>query len=95
MSHTAKQIDADLKNKTIKEKILKHLPTLRNCDNWQLVHEIGAINHKMKYGTFKGGLVKYKDVYYYLDQSTMNSLTAYRKWDFPTELKVDTTVPND
>lgn len=74
----------------IRELYLYKLPVMKTCDNWGAVKEVGLINFRGKHANYHGGLVKYMDKVYFVSQSRLDAVGAYRKWKFPKDLKVIT-----
>ncbi len=72
----------------IRELHLRHIPVLKNCENWYEVKEIGFIDHHTKYAHYKGLIVKYGHRFYYLTEESMQALAPYRSWNTKTNLNV-------
>lgn len=77
-----------VKEGSIKELYLRRVPTLKTCDDWNKVKEIGLIDHKTKYAHYKGGLVKYGEGLFYVSEERLQALAPFRKWEFKTKIKV-------
>ena len=71
-----------LETNSIRELYLYKLPVLKGVDNWNLVREIGSIKFKGKHANYFGALVKYRDTVYFISNSLIDALIAYRKWEF-------------
>jgi hypothetical protein len=77
-----------VKEGTIRELHLRHVPTLKSAENWNDVKEIGMIDHRTKYAHYKGIIVKYGDRIFYVSEQRMQALAPYRTWDTRRKLKV-------
>ncbi len=73
---------------TIRELHLRHIPTLKTCENWNDVEEIGLVDHKTKYAHYKGILVKYGERIFYVPEKRMQALAPYRPWKTKKVIKV-------
>ncbi|APH41302.1 Uncharacterized protein A9P81_1502 [Leptospira interrogans serovar Copenhageni/Icterohaemorrhagiae] len=78
-----------VKDNKIKELHLRKVPTLKTCDDWSKVREIGLIDHKSKYAHYKGGLVKYGDALFLVTDERLQAIAPYRKWEFKSKIKVE------
>ncbi|MCB1325717.1 MAG: hypothetical protein H7A21_13670 [Spirochaetales bacterium] len=72
----------------IRELHLRHVPTLKTCENWNDVKEIGLINHRTKYAHYHGIIVKYGERIFYVPEERMQALAPYRQWKTKKSLKV-------
>ncbi|MCS7206074.1 MAG: hypothetical protein NZ853_10295 [Leptospiraceae bacterium] len=77
-----------VKDGTIRELHLRHIPTLKNCENWNDVEEIGLVDHRTKYAHYKGILVKYGERIYFVPEKRMQALAPYRPWKTKKVIKV-------
>ncbi|MCB1141772.1 MAG: hypothetical protein H7A24_12635 [Leptospiraceae bacterium] len=77
-----------VKGNTIKELHLKKVPSLKTCDDWKKVSEIGLIDHQTKYAHYKGGLVKYGERLYFVAQQRLDAIAPFRPWNFKAKIKV-------
>lgn len=77
-----------VKDGTIRELYLRHVPTLKTCENWNAVEEIGLVDHHTKYAHYKGILVKYGDRLFYVPEKRMEALAPYRTWKTKKSIKV-------
>lgn len=77
-----------VKEGTIRELHLRHVPVLKTCENWNDVVEIGLIDHRTKYAHYKGILVKYGERLFYVPEARMQALAPYRPWKTKVRLKV-------
>ena len=73
---------------SIKELHLRKVPTLKTCDDWNKVTELGMVDHKTKYAYYKGGLVKYGDRLFFVSEERLEAVSNFRKWNFKTKIKV-------
>ena len=73
---------------TIKESYLKRIPSLKTCDNWKKVEEVGLIDHKTRLVYYKGGIVKLGNNFYYVTSERIQATGYYRTWNFTKKLKV-------
>ncbi|MEQ9362623.1 MAG: hypothetical protein RIF32_00185 [Leptospirales bacterium] len=77
-----------VKEGTIRELHLRHVPVLKTAENWNDVKEIGAIDHRTKYAHYKGILVKYGERLFYVSEERMQALSPYRQWKVKGKIKV-------
>lgn len=77
-----------VKDGTIKELHLRHVPVLKTAENWNDVKEIGMIDHRTKYAHYKGILVKYGDRIFYVPEARMQALAPFRSWKTKNRIKV-------
>lgn len=77
-----------VQNGTIKELYLKKIPSLKTCDDWKKVQEIGLVDHKTKYAHYKGALVKYGERLYFVNEQRIEAIAPYRVWNFKSVIKV-------
>ncbi len=77
-----------VKDNTIRELHLRHIPVLKTCENWNDVKEIGLVDHKTKYAHYKGLLVRYGERIYYVPEARMEALAPFRNWNTKVHLKV-------
>lgn len=77
-----------VKNGTIQEKHLKHLPKLKDCESWQTADFIGRVKCKFKYSSMDGGLVKYAGKLYYITSQQIGVLAGVYKWNTNKMIKV-------
>ena len=73
---------------TIRELHLRKVPTLKTCENWNDVKELGLIDHRTKYAHYKGVLVKYGDRLFYVSEERMQALAPFKSWKAKNRLKV-------
>ncbi len=77
-----------VKDGTIKELHLRKVPSLKTCEDWNKVAELGLVDHKTKYAYHKGGLVKYGDRLFFVSQERLDAVSPFRKWDFKNKIKI-------
>jgi hypothetical protein len=77
-----------VKGNIIKELHLRKIPSLKTCEDWKKVVEIGLIDHKTKYAHYKGGLVKYGESIYFVAGERLDAIAPFRQWNFKLKLKV-------
>ena len=77
-----------LKRYTIPESALKKVPSLKNCDNWKLVHPLGLVDHKTKMAYYRGALVELDGKLYFISKEMIAVLHQDRKWQFPRVIQV-------
>ncbi|GBF49935.1 hypothetical protein LPTSP4_14560 [Leptospira ryugenii] len=77
-----------VKDGSIKELHLRKVPSLKTCEDWNKVSELGLVDHKTKYAHYKGGLVKYGERLFYVSQERLDAVSPFRKWDFKTKIKI-------
>ena len=77
-----------VKDNSIKELHLSKVPSLKTCEDWKQVTEVGLINHKTKYAHYKGALVRYGDRLYYVTEQRLEAISPYRSWNFKKTIKV-------
>ena len=77
-----------VKDNSIKELYLRRVPTLKTCEDWSKVVEIGMIDHQTKYAHYKGGLVKYGERLFFVSEQRLEALAPYRNWNFKAKIKV-------
>jgi len=77
-----------VKEGTIRELHLRHVPVLKNCENWNQVTEIGLVDHHTKYAHYKGILVKYGERLFYVPEARMQALAPFRPWKSKNSIKV-------
>lgn len=77
-----------VKEGTIRELHLRHVPVLKTAENWNDVKEIGLIDHRTKYAHYKGILVKYGDRIFYVSEERMQALAPFRQWNTKKSIKV-------
>ncbi|MCE9500964.1 MAG: hypothetical protein K8R21_10775 [Leptospira sp.] len=77
-----------VKENAIKELHLRKVPSLKTCEDWKKVIEIGLVDHKTKYAHYKGGLVKYGDRLYFVADQRLEALTPFRAWNFKNKIKI-------
>ncbi len=77
-----------VKEGSIKELHLRKVPSLKTCEDWNKVAELGLVDHKTKYAYYKGGLVKYGDRLFFVSQERLDAVSPFRKWDFKTKIKI-------
>ena len=77
-----------VKDGQIRELHLSKVPVLRTVDNWKKVELIGWVNHQMKHSLYKGGLVKVNGKLYFVQEKTINALSEFMDWNFPTKILV-------
>lgn len=77
-----------VKDNCIKELHLTKVPSLKTCEDWKKVTEVGLVDHKTKYAHYKGGLVKYGERLYYVTEQRLEALSPYRSWNFKKTIKV-------
>jgi hypothetical protein len=83
-----KTLRDSVKNNSIKELHLKKIPTLKSCEDWTKVSEVGTVDHKTKYAHYKGGLVRLGENLYFLPDGTITALSQFRKWNFKAKITV-------
>lgn len=77
-----------VKDNAIRELHLKKVPTLKTCEDWKKVVEIGLIDHKTKYAHYKGALVKLGESLYFVDEKVLDAISPFRTWSFKQKIKV-------
>ena len=77
-----------VKENSIKELHLRKVPSLKTCEDWKKVAEVGLVDHKTKYAHYKGGLVKYGDRLYFVADQRLEALTPFRAWNFKSKIKI-------
>ena len=77
-----------VKDNSIRELHLRHVPVLKTCENWHAVQEIGLVDHQTKYAHYKGILVKYGERLYYVPEARMQALAPFRPWKIKNKIKV-------
>ncbi|MEQ8352518.1 MAG: hypothetical protein RH862_13590 [Leptospiraceae bacterium] len=77
-----------VKNGTIRELHLRHVPVLKTCENWNAVEEVGLIDHQTRFAHYKGIIVKYGERIFYVPEKRMEALAPYRPWKTKVRLKV-------
>ncbi|NUM40329.1 MAG: hypothetical protein HUU45_01700 [Leptospiraceae bacterium] len=77
-----------VKDNSIKELHLRKVPTLKTCEDWKQVYEVGLVDHKTKYAHYKGGLVKYGDRLFFVNDQRLEALAPFRSWNFKTKIKI-------
>jgi hypothetical protein len=77
-----------VKDNSIRELHLKKVPSLKTCDDWKKVAEVGLIDHKTKYAHYKGGLVKLGERLYFVDEKILDVIAPFRQWNFKNKIKV-------
>jgi len=77
-----------IKDNAIRELHLKKVPTLKTCDDWTKVSEVGLIDHKTKYAHYKGAIVKLGEKVYFVDEKVLDAISPFRPWNFKQKIKV-------
>ncbi|MCW7470031.1 MULTISPECIES: hypothetical protein [Leptospira] len=77
-----------VKENSIKELYLRKVPSLKTCEDWNKVVEVGTVDHKTKYAYYKGGLVKYGERLFFVTQERLDAVSPFRKWDFKNKIKI-------
>ncbi|MCB1191476.1 MAG: hypothetical protein H7A23_01145 [Leptospiraceae bacterium] len=77
-----------VKDNTIKELYLKKVPSLKTCDDWKKVTEVGLVDHRTKFAHYKGGLVRYGEKLYFVNEQRIEAIAPYRSWNFKIKIKV-------
>lgn len=77
-----------VKDDTIRELHLRKVPTLKTCENWNDVKELGLVDHQTKYAHYKGVLVKYGERIYYVSEERMHALAPFRDWKVKNKIQV-------
>jgi len=77
-----------VKDNSIKELYLRKVPSLKTCEDWNKVFEVGLVDHQTKYAHYRGGLVKYGERLFFVSGERLEALAPFRKWDFKTKIKV-------
>lgn len=72
----------------LRELHLKKIPSLKTCDDWNRVEEVGLVDFKTKHAHYKGGIVKYGERIFYVNEARLEAVSSYRKWNFKRKLKV-------
>jgi hypothetical protein len=72
----------------IKASYLQHIPHLKTCETWAEAKFIGRINHKFKYTSYDGGLVKLAGRIYYINLKQIQAISTFIKWDTSNIIKV-------
>ncbi len=72
----------------VREKVLKKIPVLRNCENWRHVKPIGRVDHAMKFSHYKGMLVKLNEKIYFVSDNTINALKEFISWHVKKNIDV-------
>ncbi len=88
MPSVQKLIEDSLPDFQIRELYLYQLTTLKNIENWNLVTEIGKIHFKGKHINYHGGLIRFQNSIYFLPDSMINALSAFRRWNFSKNIYV-------
>ncbi len=83
-----------VKDNSIREIHLKKVPSLKTCDDWKKVVEVGLIDHKTKYAHYKGALVKLGENIYFVDEKVLDAIAPFRPWKFGQKIKVIDIQPN-
>jgi hypothetical protein len=60
---------------------LKHIPKLKDADNWDEATFIGRVDYAFKYSKFNGGLVKLNGRIYYINEKQIQVLASYYNWN--------------
>lgn len=81
-------LEKSLARGEIRELYLRHIPVLKNCENWHNVKEVGLIDHQTRYAHYKGMIVKYGNRFYYLPEKSIQALSPFRSWDRKNHLSV-------
>jgi len=74
----------------IRELYLYKVQSLKTCDNWAAVKEIGRVDFKGKHANYEGALVQYGENVYFISNAKIEALAPYRKWSLK---EVVTVVP--
>jgi len=74
----------------IRELYLYQIPVLKTCSNWGGVKEIGKVNFKGKHANYNGALLRYGNSVYFVPNSRIDALSAYRKWNLKKKIAVVT-----
>jgi hypothetical protein len=77
-----------VKDNSIRELHLRHVPVLKTCENWNDVKEIGLVDHRTKFAHYKGLLVRYGERIYYVPEARVEALAPFRAWNMKTHIKV-------
>lgn len=77
-----------LDDNKIRELYLYKIPSLKTCDNWGAVKEIGLLEFRGKHATYNGALVQYGENVYFIPNSRLEALAPYRKWHFKATITV-------
>jgi hypothetical protein len=77
-----------VKDGTIRELHLRKIPSLKTCDDWNKVVEIGLIDYKGKYAHMKGGLINYGERIFFVSESRIEALSSFRKWNFKNKIRI-------
>lgn len=77
-----------VKDGTIRELHLRHVPVLKTAENWNQVEEVGLVDHRTKYAHYKGILVKYGERLFYVPEARMQALAPFRTWKTKKKIKV-------
>ena len=72
----------------IRELYLYKVPSLKTCDNWNAVKEIGVVDFKGKHATYDGALVQYGENVYFISTARIEALAPYRKWSLRNKITV-------
>lgn len=80
-----------VKDNSIKELYLKKVPSLKTCDDWKKVSEVGLVDHRTKFAHYKGGLVRYGEKLFFVNEQRLEAIAPYRSWNFKTKIKVTDT----
>ena len=68
------------KKQSIERNSLRSISTLRNCDRWDAVKELGYLKYEGLYIHYDGLLVQYRETIYYLPRKIVDVLHPFRKW---------------
>lgn len=77
-----------VKDNSIRELHLRHVPVLKTCENWNDVKEIGLVDHRTKFAHYKGLLVRYGERIYYVPEARVEALAPFRNWNMKVHIKV-------
>ncbi|HVO40108.1 MAG TPA: hypothetical protein VMV03_13850 [Spirochaetia bacterium] len=73
---------------TIKASILRKIPHLKTCPYWDRATFLGRVSHRLQFGNYDGGLVKYDNKVYYVNRSQIEALRPWIRWDMRKKVTV-------
>ncbi len=77
-----------VKDGKISENHLKHLPKLKDCENWKDAEFLGKVKYTFKHSNIDGGLIKYSGKIFYINNKQIDALSFFYKWNTLKEIKV-------
>ena len=82
-----------VKDGVIRELHLRKIPSLKTCDDWNKVTEIGLIDYEGKFAHMKGALVNYGERIFFVSEARIEALSSFRKWKFKDKIRVQKDEP--